>query len=263
MFVQILYSLPACILLPLLWFFYISYALIGGYIVERLMKNKLFVIDNGALGPMGGLINTMFAILGAFVAVSALTTYRNIESLVQNEAAIVSAIYHSASGLPADSRNEIQSNIINYAEKAVNGEWPNMRNEKLDLSAKIYLEDILQESNKYIINSSIDNTLFTKIIDQIFSLYEIHRQRADSINKSLETTTWVVLLLISVVAISLNFFYAMKSRYIRYIALASISLVVASLVFLIILYDHPYRGEVSIRPTPLKEVLEHITSQHL
>lgn len=259
MFLNIVYSLPNYVLLLLLWTFYIAYALIGGYLADLFMKDKEFIIDSGALGPMGGLITTMFAILGAFVAISALTTYRNVESLVQREAANVSAIYHSAFALPDNLRHEIQGDIISYAEAVVNVEWPSMREEKLNISAQVYLDHILQKADKYAISNQIDYSLIAQTIDKIFSLYEIHRQRADSVNESLETTTWIVLLIISVVAISLNFFYVMRSRPIRYIALAFVSIVVASLVFLIIMYDHPYRGDIAVTSRPLKEVLENIS----
>jgi hypothetical protein len=258
MFLQILYSLPNYILLLLLWMSYILYALIGGFLTELIIKDKNFE-DSGALGPMCGLATTMFAILGAFVAIGALTTYRAAESLVQREAANVSAIYNSAFALPDNLRKEVQANIFAYAQHVINVEWAAMRDEKVNVSAQVYLDHILQQADQYAIKSQIDFVIMTQTINRIFSLYEIHRERADSVNSSLETTTWVVLIIISLVAISLNFFYVMKSPFIRYVALGCTSMVVASVIFLIIMYDHPFRGTIAVTPQPLIEVADRIS----
>ena len=214
--------------------------------------------DNSAVGPMFRLSSTAFSVLVAFLAIQAITNFKNAEQLVAREAAAVRSIYASATSMPPVLAAEIQNNILAYIECVVTQEWPAMQHGKLNLSAAKYLNIILDKADDSAVNNPVKAYILGQIVNTTMELDEIHQARAGIINISLDHIAWIILIFISILTIASNLFYTTKSKQVKYAGLTIVSLIIASAIFLVFVFDRPYQGQIAVSSAPLLIVIDEI-----
>lgn len=251
MFIDFIYSIPNYLLLILVWTAFGIFALFGLVLSNRLATKSKYLEDSAALGAMARPSAAIFAVLVTFVAIATLTAFNKARQLVIEEAIVINAITHQADALPLAVTKDIYEAMEGYIDSVVKDEWPSMRRGEKNLESKKYLNIVFLHANQYHFDNNTQQLIFGQLMEKMGQLFQIHRERVMMAEEAIPGVVWAVLITCALLTIMTTFFFKLQSHKAQYGMTMSIALAVASLIFLILAFDRPFRGGTAILPAPL------------
>ena len=121
-------------------------AVFGAVILElcarRLLPIELRRQHNDVAAPIFSIIGVTYAVLLAFVAMLAWEGFNKAKAASYAEAARIGEVYNLSTGFPDPEKASIQNQILEYARRVMNVEWPEQAkgrivDQELDLSQRI------------------------------------------------------------------------------------------------------------------------------
>jgi amino acid transporter len=217
---------------------------------ERLAENN----EQG--GVLFSVVGTIYAIFLAFLVVVAWDSLGDAEQSVVEEGATVLSLHRDFGALPEPARSRLRDAVEVYARSVVNDEWAAMArgaesdvaHERLDelWSLFLALEPVTPKEQ------AVYAEAFTR-------LNELAKQRAVRVLTSeaaIPTVFWLLLVFGGVATVGFTFFLGMRSVAVQVTLTGVMTAMICSALFLIVVLDHPFAGDVRAEPTAFLRALE-------
>jgi Protein of unknown function (DUF4239) len=253
--------------LPVLWmallvfgFTYLVTAVIYAVVAilavgERARSFK--VISPGLLPPLG----IIFGLFVAFTAAQVWTDNEKAKAEIDREASALRNVVILATAFPRDSEAQLRELIRRYIADAVTQEWPMMAQGTATLRA---IPGVLAEALRATLalspSSEGQKTAQRQIAAALETALDARRQRIIISQSQVDLLKWVCLFLQAVCALVAIAMVHSDDRLASIIAMGIFATGVAASMLLILTYDRPFTGEISIRPDPLLQVMPEIAS---
>ncbi len=216
------------------------------WLMDGFIPNELRYRENQGIGYFSATICVIFAVLAGFAALYVLNNFNQADHATQQEADEAMALYYRAEWITNPARLEIQRLVKEYFLAAIEHDWPLMAKGK---GTGNRIESILNEMNgslHHYKSSSHEDLFFQhEILKNIIKLREMHAERVRTYELFLRPHIWIVITLGALLTIAINFFFGMN-RSLHYLLIIFACVIVASVVFLLIILDHPYQGDFSV-----------------
>jgi hypothetical protein len=253
--------------LPVLWmallvfgFTYLVTAVIHTVVAilavgERARSFK--AISPGLLPPLG----IIFGLFVAFTAAQVWTDNEKANAEIDREASALRNVVILATAFPRDSEAQLRELIRRYIADAVTQEWPMMAQGTATLRA---IPGVLAEALRATLalspSSEGQKTAQRQIAAALETALDARRQRIIISQSQVDLLKWVCLFLQAVCALVAIAMVHSDDRLASIIAMGIFATGVAASMLLILTYDRPFTGEISIRPDPLLQVMPEIAS---
>ncbi len=89
-------------------------------------------------------------------------------------------------------------------------------------------------------------------------LVELRRQRLQSIQSGVPGVIWAVVLLGAGATLIFSYCFVVTSFRLHALLTGLLALIIGLLIFLLVVLDHPYWGEVSVSADPYRDVLTNL-----
>lgn len=86
------------------------------------------------------------------------------------------------------------------------------------------------------------------------TLVELRRMRLHNVQSGLPPAVWVVVALGAVITLSVSWFFTTVSFTVHFWMVTLTALLLGLIIWLLVILDHPFLGEVSIGPEPFEQV---------
>lgn len=256
-FIDFIYSLPPLVLRVFLTTLFTSLLFIGTHIVLRYFPPSSD--DSDAIIGLSATVTFIYTIFFGFVIFFSINNYNNAQTEEANEALLVNTISYEAGILGEPLATHVHQSLVQYLDAAVNKEWPAAREGHLDQSASVSLDMLTQLVARYKPIDAAQVSIWTNLIQQINALHAQYDTRADaSSGSTIGRSIWLCLIMSTFVMLLSNIFYSFNQRREQFILLFCIGSVSASLIFLEISIDSPYRGFYAIPSDHLQTSLASI-----
>ena len=248
--------------LPLVWMallvFSFTYLIAGAICVvvtalavgERARSFK--AVSPGLLSPLG----IIFALFVAFTASQVWTDNEKAKTEIDREASALRSAVILANSFPRESEVELRQLIRRYIADVATQEWPMMAHRSATLTATSnVLAQALQETLALMPNTEGQKTAQREIVTALETALDARRQRIIISQSQVHLVKWsclVVQALCALIAIAL---VHSDSRLASSIAMGTFATGIAASMLLILAYDRPFIGEVSLKPDPLLQVM--------
>ena len=234
---------------------------IGGLLCVRRWFLKAENTQHDVADPLSQVVGMMFAILLGFMVGDAMQRFSSARAIVQQEAASLADVYRLSVGLPDAMHAKIQHLCIDYADEVINREWPLLsKRGASDRAWNTYVE-LATLCCKYSPVTQGQSNVQQCIIPCIVSLGDNRRMRVESINSSLPSDLWWVLLIGAVATILFTYFFAANHLRTQIVMVAIVSVVLCLNIFLLASYDDPFSGDICIHPTALQLDLDRFRAE--
>src|SRR6516165_1845208 len=247
--------------LPVVWMAFLVFGLtylvaasIYAIVVALATSERAHVfkaVSPGMLSPLG----VLFALFVAFTASEVWGNIERAHTAVDREASAAKSVLVLAASFPGEPEARLRGLIHRYIEKAVPEEWPNMAHQSSVLSVT---PRSLAEAQAAILaltpHSPGQEIAQRALADAISNVFDARRQRILVSHSRVNVLKWACLF---VQAISLLIAIAMvhiDNRRTIAITMGLFASGVAVSFLLILAYDRPFIGELSISPIPLMQV---------
>lgn len=255
-----LYNLPTWLLLLLIVGLFVGSSLTGLYLVHRKLHTGTLPdeIDNGTVGWFFSGLTLFYGLLLGLLTVAAWGNYNQATSIASQEAATLATLYRNSAGYPKKVQNELRYRLRQYTHVVIERSWPAQQQGKLPTSETL----VLNLFQKYLfgLNGLTGSQLVVhaETIRAYGSLVELRRQRMEAIQGGVPGVIWVVVLLGALATIGFSYCFVVR-RYLLHATLTGVlSAMIGLLVFLLVVLDHPFWGEVSVSSTAYQAVLDNL-----
>jgi hypothetical protein len=228
------------------------------FIFHRFLPVDLRSAHNDVAGFTIAIVGVIYAVLLAFIAVSAWESHGKVEEVVQIEANAVGNLYVDSIGLPPEVRFPIWRDLRDYAGAVIDVEWPSQHQGRVNLAGwkPLIALNLMLASFKPSDGSTI--ALKSELIRTANDLFQSRRNRLVAAASGIPAVMWAITLSGGGLTIIFSFFFGMPDFRIH-LAFTGILAVSLSLVIVLILaLDRPFRGDLAISTERFEEIREGI-----
>lgn len=258
-----IYDLPNGLIFLIISLISLFFSVGGQFIFAPILKK--LKVDHDQHNEM---ISFYLATLGVFygitlglVAVGAWETYSDIESNVSDEAACVASLYRDVTYYPNGKADTLKNQLKKYTEHVIHDAWTLQKKGLIPANGTHLISNF--QKSLYLFNPSNNQELVIhqEAMKQFNKLVELRRKRLDSIEAGLPAILWMVLIFGALLNIALCWLFIIENITMHVFLNTVVGLLLASLLFLIVALDNPFRGEFSIGPDSFELVYKSLMLQ--
>lgn len=212
-------------------------------------------VENEAIVGVCATIAVIYAVVIGVTALYIFNNFDKADNIVLHEANITRDIYRDSRWLIEPTRTEVETSIRQYVTTVVVKDWPQMvAGQELSRDGDILIEKLTSDLRNYPVDKSKQWDIAHDMLNEVNALYDTREDRILVSQSALGVDIWVVVIVSSMLTIAVNFFFGMELK-LHAIMIIFVSLMVATMLFILVALDWPFRGNYSIKPTAFQAVL--------
>ncbi|MHB8146481.1 MAG: bestrophin-like domain, partial [Vulcanimicrobiaceae bacterium] len=177
---------------------------------------------------------------------------------VQREASAISDLYHLAPNMPTPVGTKLQAAIRDYAEIVVNQEWKLMRAGHRSPKARAISLSILGIVSSYEPTAPSRIALQQEAFGLVKAFTDERRSRIFDNQEAIPGALWLTMIFIGVVTIGSSYFFQVRNFQAHLLMTIALAAVIGSIFVLIVEFDLPFRGDISVPPTAFVHFLHDV-----
>ena len=237
-------------------------SLAGLVLVRRRLLPRLHYHDgaNDAVSGTVQAIGVFYGITVGLIAVGVWNTNSNASELVSREAASIGALYNDVSGYPYPLREELRAKLREYTVFIIEQAWPaQRRGEGQKITSGIWLvRDFQQKLYSFQPANTSQSIIHAETLRAYNTFLEYRRLRVDAVGGGLSNVMWVVIWVGAAISIGIAYFFNIPDIKLHAILILLMGGFLAMVLFMIIINDKPFYGQVSISSHPYELILERV-----
>ena len=210
---------------------------------------------NEVVGNFLNILAMVFGIMLGLVAVGVWEKYDSSEAIVDKEATMALLLFRMTSGLPDSTSQVIHADISQYLHDVIDLEWPEAKSGKLPLAGLKSLQKLQQHLMSYHPVSEHNSIVYALCLEKFADFFEARRARVYATTSGLSPIIWMVSILGIICTIVITWFFRTTMR-MHLIMSVIVSLLTASILFMIASLDWPFRSREGITTSSYELSLE-------
>jgi hypothetical protein len=236
-----------CVLTPT------ALAMLGPVLVRRRYPLSLLVKNNEIAGFKFATIGVIYAVILAFAIVAVWEKFSDAELRVLQETGASATIFRIANGDEPEAV-ATRAALQHYLSTVVEDDWPKMARGAESRDATRALDAVYAAALRFV--DGRRPAIGVEIMKELGAITEARRGRLHLAMGVVPPALWVMLLSGALVTIGFTYFFGMENMRAQTAMIGALSFVVFLGLFIIMSYDHPFTGDVSVESHPIRSLLE-------
>jgi hypothetical protein len=215
---------------------------------------------NELVGDFMQYFGVIYGLLLGLLAVATYQNYAEVEKTVGNEASSLAALYRDVSGYPEPKRSELETLLRDYTRYVIEEAWPLQRKGIIPAGAVKRAADFQASLVDFEPQTKSQEALHEAALKQFNTFYEYRRARLHSVTSGIPAVMWYAVAVGALINIFLLLLFDLRLG-IHLLLGGILSFFLATLISLIVLMDHPFRGEMSVSPSAFQLVYDQLMKQ--
>jgi Protein of unknown function (DUF4239) len=254
------YSLPGWLFELLTVGFFVALGLAGIFFTRNWVRSiHIQHSYNDIVGFYLAGITVLYGVSLGLLAIGAWETYTHTEAKVSQEAAALSGLYRSVSGLPEPPRSLLQSDLRRYTRQVIDVGWPQQQRGIPPTENSANLDQFQRNFESFVPATEEQRILVADISREFDALEESRSIRLDSVSAELPPPLWALILLGALICIAVTWFFHMENLKMHIWMTVLTAVLLGLMIFMVAALDNPYRGSVSVSPAPFERVYKQMT----
>ncbi|HEX6115811.1 MAG TPA: hypothetical protein VFY99_01840 [Solirubrobacterales bacterium] len=228
------------------------------YAVRRRANVDEFLTDTTRGSAIFGVIGTAFAVLLAFVMFVAFESFNEARDAAEAEAAEVKNLFHSASFLPAEDRDELQGELNCYGRAVVHQEWEAMRSGDDAPGVELWIDEFEGTLRGIHPESITEQNGYRQLFVEDAAREEARRERTLESEAVVSAPVWFIIGLagLATVGFVVLFTDRREAFFVQASMIAGVAGLVTASLLLVWFLDHPYQDAAgSIEPVEMERTI--------
>ena len=241
----------------------IAAALVGQVMVRRFVPLKVLSAHTAVAGIVYATLAVIYGVILGQVVVAAWDDYQDAKQAVNEEASALVNLYRLAESWPAADRDPFQQAVTGYARDVLDNEWPAMKRGGLSATPGGYppLVAIWQAAGSVQDPSTRDSAEFETAIEMLTELENARSTRLVISDHGLPPPLWAGLVAGALVTVAFTYLLAVENRLVQAMLLGALAGMIALLLFLAHVMEHPFQSGSGIDPIAFEVML--IETEHV
>ncbi len=219
-----------------------------GTILTRPLARVLARHQPGLNETVGDFLQYFGVIYGLLLGLLAVATFQNmtdVDKAVGSEASSLAALYRDVSVYPEPAKSELEALLRDYTKYVIEEAWPLQQKGLVPAGAVKKVAAIQQRLVTFEPQTKSQEALHEAALRQFNLFFEYRRARLYSVTSGIPGVLWYTVAIGALLNMVLMWLFDLRLG--LHLLLGGILFFfLATMISLIVLMDHPFRGEVSI-----------------
>lgn len=256
-----LFALPALLMGILVVGTFVGVALAGLVVARRFFAEHHMEQHNDVAGFIYAALGVVYAVLLAFVTIGIWEKFDNTEGVVETEASSAGSLYRLVQAWPREEQMSLRNHLYKYAHLVIEDEWPRMPNGGSSELARAEYNGIWDDIRGLKIHTPEQDHWYSEMVVRLNDLAENRRVRLTRYTPTVQPILWFVLLFGAALTIGYTYLYGVKNLTAQMLMTGALTATVAIVIFLVMVLDHPYGGDVAVHPVGFERELQSFDRQ--
>ena len=234
-----------------------------GTIFSRAFVQSRFHYQPGLNEILGDFLQYFGVIYGLLLGLLAVATYQNhsdVEKTVGNEASSLAALYRDVSAYPDPIRSELEALLRDYTRYVINEAWPLQRKGIVPAGAVKKVTAFHGRLVSFQPETKSQEALHQSTLTEFNTFFEYRRARLYSVTSGIPSAMWYTVAVGAIINVFMIWLFRLHLG-IHLLLGGIISFFLATLISLIVLMDHPFRGEVGMQADAFELVYDQLMKE--
>ncbi len=244
-----LLQIPSFLLLVLMLAGSTAYAYFGLKLIRRRAPKDILKSHNDIAGFVFATLGVTYAVILAFVVITVWEQMSDARERSQLESESAIAFYHNLQLIDkTDVLNPAVDQLERYVDMVIEREYPAMKKFQND-------KKTTEEFNKiwamiYSLKPSNDKeiVIYDHLLTSLTKITEYRAMRFHDMDDQVPSVLWFTIIIGGIITVGFTWIFGSENMNIHIIISCSLSLLIGLVIFVILILDHPYTGELSIQP---------------
>lgn len=251
-----IYDIPSYLSAAIIGGFFVALNLLGMLGVRKALRGRsLPEADNALVGYFMAGGTALYGITLGLIAVGTWSNFSEVEKTVGQEAAAVAALYRDVKYYPEPYATQLTSAIREYVRFVIEDAWPLQRRGQQPNGGAVRLTGFQEIMARFQPQTPGETVMQAEALHQLSQVSELRRQRVQSVTTGLPVLLYYVIVFGGLINIVLTWFLNSNRFSLHLVTSTLFSALLGSLIFLIVIMDNPFRGELSVTPDAFKGVM--------
>jgi hypothetical protein len=242
-----IYDYPTLLIGLLFCVVFICVHLLGVFFIRPKLVKFLGAGErlNDFVGQVLSLYSVMYGLLLGMLAVVTFQNMGDAQKITENEAAAVAALFRDVSSFPTPHKETLQSSLYEYTRYVIEEAWPLQRRGIVPTGGVERVDRFQYALTSFEPQTKAQEALLAETLSQYNSFVTIRRMRLNAVSSGIPGVIWQTVGLGSL--ISMGLIWMLDSTVRQQVIIGSLAaFATATMIGLVALMDHPFRGELSV-----------------
>jgi hypothetical protein len=258
-----LYDIPTWLLGVLVIGGIMLLAILGLFATRRLIERIMGPAPghNEGVDAYIATVSVFYGLVAGLIVVAVWEQYSRVDEQVTREASAIASLYRIAESYPDPQRAKFTGALRTYTRYIIDEAWPAQKRGVVLIDPANRLSKIQEAMDSFQPKTPREQIIFSSAVSEFDAMYELRRLRLHNVGAGLLPPLWLAVLLGAALTIFLSYFMALERFRVHVAMTAFIATMVALLIFMIVVVDRPFRGEVSIGPDAFELVYKQLMAR--
>jgi uncharacterized protein DUF4239 len=231
-------------------------------LARRVAPEGSYFADGDRAAGVFGVLATGLSLLIGFIVFLAFTSYDTARAGAETEARVVSEQFATTQLLPPAISRRISGELICYARSVVYQEWQAGRGDSDEINP--WGVAMFQSLRLAEPRTPSEEAAYGKWLDQLTDRSQARADRLHAGEGVIPAPLWIVLILASVIVLGYMLLFADSGEraFVQAALMASVAIVIVSLLLLLKFLNDPFQGSVGgLKPTAMERTARTIDDQ--
>ena len=211
---------------------------------------------NDLVGYCISSLAVFYGLLLGLIAMGAYQNFSTIDANVTHEGGSLAALYRVISyGMASPEREDLQEKLREYTRITIEEDWPQQQRGIVPTSGTERYGKFMESLIGFEPQNFRQDTIYAEALRQATTYTDLRRQRLSAISGGIPEEIWGVVLIGAALNIMLVWLFEMQFT-VHIILGGILSAFLGTVIFVMVDMDHPFLGEVSVRPDAIKAVYD-------
>ena len=214
-------------------------------------------VNDAASGTVQA-IGVFYGVTVGLISVGVWNTWSGGADLVSREAAAIGSLYRDCSSFPEPQRTELCLKLLAYTKGIITLDWPAQRKGEVPQAGAAPLNDLQQSLMAFEPKTPGQQARYAETLAAYNRLLTQRNLRIDAVSGGLSGIMWGVIWCGAAISIGVAYFFHLNDPKLHAILVTLIAGFLSIVLFMIVINDKPFYGEVCINPDSYQVVLDTI-----
>jgi Protein of unknown function (DUF4239) len=253
-----IYAIPALWVIVLFEAVFVGVCWLGTILLRPFARSWLHdePRSNDMLAAFLQYFGVIFGLLLGLLAIAAYQAYAEVDKTVASEASSLGALYRDVNAYPEPSRTELQALLRGYTRHVIEEAWPLQRRGIIPVDVE-HVRQIQARLALFEPQTKGQELAHENTLRQFNTFYEYRRARLYSVTSGLPAILWYTVATGALINMVLIWLFNLRPRT-HWILGGLISFYLGTVISVIALLDHPFRGDLSVSPEAFQLIYDRV-----
>jgi len=238
----------------------ITFAVVGLYIVRRLVPGEELVESNDVAGNYLQTLGTIYAVLLAFVVIAVWQQFNDARSAVEREANEVLDLFRTASGFSEPARGELRGQLQTYVSAVLEREWAAMARGENGVFEEVWsvFDRVAEVLHRCDPEAEREISLYCEALTRLNDLSDVRAVRLTTSRMKIPLALWILLYIGAAVTVGSMYLFAVSSFGIHALMTGALAGAVSHVLYVIADLDDAFAGDWQVPREPFERVRAHM-----